>query len=109
MPTDWQTHLQNYKESHPDLSLKQCMQKASKTYRGTSSSKPKPSPKTKKNDTKQVLTDVIGLSKAISHVTAKLDSKQIRQLKRVADALQEIHDANFSDESDSDSSGSKSE
>lgn len=123
MPTEWQTHLTEYKARHPELSLKECMQNASQSYRGASKkpnksyrgvSKPekKPEKKSKRNETKVVLQDVIGLSKSISHVTDSLSEKEVKNLKQVVEKLQNIYDSHFSDddsESDSESASDASE
>ena len=37
MPSAWQSHLTAYRAAHPRLSLKACMQEASKTYRSSHS------------------------------------------------------------------------
>ena len=36
MLTAWNVHLKNYAQSHPELSFKQCMTDAKKTYIKTS-------------------------------------------------------------------------
>lgn len=104
--TEWQNHLNEYRDRHPDLSLKECMQKASKSYRGISSSengnKSEKKP-TKDNNTKIVLKDVIGLTKAISHITTSLNRNELKKIQQVADQLQKIHDNHYAEESQSDS------
>ena len=109
MPTEWQNHLNAYRNKNPFLSLKECMQNASKTYRGNSSTDDKNSKHEKKLNRKIIINDVIGLSKAISHVHQDLKKHEIKKIQDIADELQIIHDSHYSDESDDDSEKSESE
>ena len=104
--SDWQNHLNKYRERHPELNLKECMQGASKTYKGTSSSSSTDRPKsvsTTDKNTKILLRDVIGFSKAISHVSTSLDRNEMKKLQQIADQLQQIHDNHYQEDSQSES------
>lgn len=113
MPTEWQNHLNAYRNKNPSLSLKECMQNASKTYRGNSSSDDRNSQSQSKSheisNRKVIMNDVIGLSKAISHVHQDLNRHEIKKIQHIADELQKIHDSHFSDESDYNTDQSESE
>ena len=108
MPTEWQTHLTQYRSSHPHLSLKECMQRASMSYKPIEKSKSSNATQSDNKidkKSKSVLKDVIALSKDISQVN-DLEKMEIKKLKKIVQELQSIHDAHFSDASDSDISDS---
>jgi len=81
------------------------MTHASKTYRGTE--KPKKEKRGKECEAKVILDDIIGYSKALCHVATKCDKKEVSRMSKIAEKLQEIHDAYF--ESDEESTDNETE
>lgn len=101
-PTDWQNHLQNYRQRHPEMSLKDCMTHASKSYRGGGTKKrSEKQKKEKKCEAEVVLDDIIGLSRALCHVATKCDKKELSRLTKCAEKIQEIHDTHFESDEES--------
>ena len=114
----WKDHLAKVKKHNPDKSLKECMQLASASYKGTdgkskASSSKNFSQKEKsrhgsidESTTKECFADIIGYSKELKTVIPQLNKQDIKQIEKCAQMLQSIHKS-FNQASSSEGSSSE--
>ena len=69
MPSAWQIHLTKFRSAHPNLSLKEAMQGASKSYRGAAKTAPAPKKATAKATAKA--TKATKITKATTYRSAQ--------------------------------------
>lgn len=96
MNNPWTEHLKKVKSKNPNKSLKECMQLAKLSYRGGGSNvnknQNKKSTKNDSADTKNIIKDIVGLSKDLMQVTSELNKPEVKKLSDIADMIQKIHE-----------------
>ena len=83
MPSAWTEHLKTYRVSHPTLSLKECMQQASKTYKKQSTNnQSKARSKTSVHKRSKALLTLHTIVKAINNMDLHVSNTYISDESR---------------------------